>query len=275
MKQYIQLPLLIIIIFTLLNPYQIIHTETLAESNKIFFQNIHLEIIEDRFFLWVKPQQEPTNEGYPMLFLFHGASQHAFSWILPINKWNKYQMSFTADALDQGFFLILLESNRPIRPGPRAWDVFTANNSENNDISYVQAILSWLNNSQLPVNMNSVFCAGFSSGAFMCSRLALNKEHLFNAIALNSGCNADSITLTNRGPQFDLYSSYNLSVNHPPTLLLHGQKDQLVPVQSAINYYQDLTNASVETQLWIASSQGHIWLSIYNTEILNWFNQHA
>lgn len=275
MKRYLHLILLMILIFILINPFQISSSKTQASLQQALLQNIHLNIIEDRFFLWIQPQQPIPEEGYPIIFLFHGATQHAFSWLLPLNKWNKNQMSFSAEALDNGFFLILLESERPITPGPRAWDVFTTNNSANRDIHYVQSIFSWLNQSQLPVNMDSVFCAGFSSGAFMCSRLALNCEQVFDAIALNSGCNADSITLTSRGPEFNLHSSFEVSSNHPPTLLIHGQTDQFVPVKCATNYYQDLINATVETQLLISPSQGHIWLSSYNQDILNWFNQYT
>ncbi|MFO8077196.1 MAG: prolyl oligopeptidase family serine peptidase [Thermoplasmatota archaeon] len=265
--------LAILIILILLFPQQTPLTNIQAEPTSTPLNHVYFNIIHGRFFLYMQPTQQPTAEGYPIIFLFHGASQHAFSWLIGLNKWNKNQMSFATEALDNGFFLILLESNRPIRPGPRAWDVFTTNNSANNDIQYIQSILSWLNQSQLPVNMDSVFCAGFSSGAFMCSRLALNYEHLFNAIAVNSGCNAESITLSQRGPVFDIHSSYNLSADHPPTILLHGQRDQLVPVQCATNYYQDLRNSSVETQILIAPTHGHIWLSAYNQDILNWFSK--
>lgn len=263
-----------ILIILILPLQQASLTHIQADPTSTPLNHVHFTFIYGRFVLYIQPTQQPSAEGYPIIFLFHGASQHAFSWLIGLNKWNKNQMSFATEALDNGFFLIMLESNRPIRPGPRAWDVFTTNNSENNDIRYVQSIVSWLNESQLQVNTNHLFCAGFSSGAFMCSRLALNCEHLFDAIAVNSGCNADSITLTSHGPVFDIHSSYNLSADHPPTILLHGQKDQLVPVQCATNYYQDLRNSSVETQILIEPSQGHIWISAYNLDILNWFTQH-
>ena len=245
-----------------------------SESNTSIPGSIHIECINHRFFLWIEPNTLPPEQGYPVLFLFHGASQHGFSWIIGLNTWSKNQMSFTKKALEQGYFTICLESNRPVRPGPRAWDVFDEKITENDDIQYIKQIISWLETTNFPVNRNNLFCAGFSSGAFMCSRIGLSTSDIFTAIALNSGCNANSITLTNRGPQFDLTTSFNISSNHPPTFLLHGEQDQLVPVNCSKRYHLDLKKAGIDTDLIIDPDKGHIWLSQQNDELLNWFNSY-
>ena len=245
-----------------------------AHKENAFDYDFHINRVDGRFFLWAQPNTSSFENGYPVIFLFHGAAQHAFSWIIPWNKWNRNQVSFTTNALNQGFFVVCLESEKPVRPGPRAWDVFEKNSSKNGDLNYINDVILWLQSSSLEVDLENIFCTGFSSGAFMCSRIGISKESLFNAIALNSGCNADSITLTMRGPLFDLNKIFNLSVHHPPTLILHGKQDQLVPVECGMNYYTDLQKANVSSSLLIEPKMGHIWLKDFNQEILDWFSQH-
>jgi poly(3-hydroxybutyrate) depolymerase len=237
--------------------------------------SVHIERINERFFLWAQPESPLPAHGYPVVFLLHGAAQHAFSWMFGLTAWSKAQLSFTNHALQEGFFVIMLESQRPVTPGPRAWDVFEQNITQNQDIEYITNIISWLSTTKSDVvNSTHLYCTGFSSGAFMCSRLGLSADHLFSAIALNSGCNADSIRLTNRGPEFNFTFSHNLSKTHPPTLLLHGEQDRLVPVQGSITYHADLQRAGVETFLLVNPDNGHIWLKEYNEEIINWFITH-
>ena len=271
MKNNIKVISILAIFIVFLSTYNVIS----IKNEKInIMDEVKIEFINSRFFLWIKPDTGPPLDGYPVIFLFHGASQHAFSWINDYNKWNKNQMSFTKDAIEQGFFIVILESKRPIWPGPRAWDVFNNNLSENLDFQYIQNIIHWFELSDLKVNLKNLYCVGFSSGAFMCSKMALYFENLFNAIALNSGCNADSIILTKRGPIFNITRSYNISKNHPPSLLLHGEKDKLVPVNCSINYFNDLQKAEVETDLIVNKNEGHVWLQMNNHDILNWFNKY-
>ncbi len=265
--------IVIVFIFIILFSSQ----QGIAFQEKPFFaiRNIHFESVDARFFLWMQPQKDPGPEGYPVLFLFHGASQHAFSWIMGINKWSRSQMSFATQALDEGFVLIFLQSQRPVRLGPRAWDVFEQDSTVNKDIAYVNSIISWIRETQADVmDVDTLFATGFSSGAFMCSRLALSPEMPFKAFALHSGCNADSITLTNRGPVFNFTFSHNLSTNHPPTLIVHGKQDQIVPVEGGLTYHGDLKKAGVQTDILLSEEGGHIWLTEFNNEILSWFQNY-
>ncbi len=236
---------------------------------------IQIGLTNNRFFLWSQPNQDAPDEGYPVILLFHGAGQHAFSWILGWNQWNKAQKTFPQVALCQGYLIVYLESQRPIRPGPRAWDVFTIQATENKDIIYVQSIIDYLESLPINIDTNNLFCAGFSSGAFMCSRLALNCGELFSAVALNSGCNADRIILTNRGPVFNFSKTVDTPTSHPPTLLLHGTTDQLVPIGCSTQYQSDLHEVNIPCMLIIDPTQGHIWLSSQNNQILQFFDQYA
>ena len=265
-------PIIIIIIILLLMTQSVY---SLNIKEKINQKNLfHIEFIEERFFLWSQPKIIAPENGYPVIFLLHGASQHAFSWFIYLNSWNENQISFTEQALKEGYFIISLESHRPIWPGPRAWDIFNNNYSENNDFQYIFNVISWIETRTLNIDSNNLFCAGFSSGAFMCSKLAITFDYIFNAIAINSGCNAESITLTNKGPIFNTTASYNLSQNHPPTIILHGELDRFVPVGCAINYYSDMQKEEIDTKLIIDENKGHIWLKNYNEEIIQWFNKY-
>ena len=237
--------------------------------------NSHFVLLDNgRFFLWFQPDNTPPENGYPVILLFHGAAQHAFSWVLEWNPWTINQVSFGQQALDSGFYIICLESKKPIMPGPRAWDVFEEDPNKNNDIQYISEVLNWIKEYKPDVDSNKIYCAGFSSGAFMCSRLALSYDPIFSAMAINSGCNAQSITLTKFGPIFNFTTQYSISKNHPPTLLLHGAQDTIVPLQCATNYYRDLQNSLIDSKLIIEEDLGHIWLKSKNSDILEWFQSH-
>jgi len=240
-----------------------------------FIKDFNINFFKNRFILYKTPYISPPKDGFPVLFLFHGAVQHAFSWFLGLNIWNKAQVSFTKCVLDNGFFVISFESLKPIKPGPRAWDCFEKNDTLNSDILFVKEVINWLKNHSLPVDINNIFCAGLSSGAFFCSRLAQSYDYPFKGIILNSGCNADSISITNSGPIFNCSTGFNISFFHPPTLIIHGKKDRLVSCDCAESYYQDLKDNNVDVTRFIDEDGGHIWLKNYNDLIVDWLKQHS
>ncbi len=247
-------------------------TIRILEKNFVFGFNI--KFIDERFVLYKQPAGENPENGYPIIFLFHGAVQHAFSWFLGFNIWGDAQTSFTKSALENNFFVIGLESQKPIRPGPRGWHSFEKNISQNNDISYVNSVISWLENSLLPVDTENIYAAGFSSGAFMCSRIAQSIGNKFKGVILNSGCNANSIDITNKGPVFNFSKGFNIPSFHPPALLIHGEKDMIVPTKGSESYYYDLNKSNINTTKLFDESKGHIWLKDFNNEIIKWIKTH-
>jgi len=206
-----------------------------------------------------------------LLFLLF-TDQHAFSWFLPLNPWNVEQNMFLRDAIDKGYLVVAPDSIRPYIIGPRAWDSFTKDVSENKDLQFILDIIDWLNNSNLPVDVNNVFGAGFSSGGFMCSRIGYCLGSNFNALAVHSGVNAESVKITLLGPVFDCESDLNLPSNHPPTVIIHGEKDPIVPMNCAIHFYNELLRHEIPAEILIDSDGEHIWLSDFNDEILDWFD---
>ncbi len=109
----------------------------------------------------------------------------------------------------------------------------------------------------------------------MASRLAHFFGPLFTAVAIHSGANADSITLGDRGPEFDCISPQNFSPSHPPCLIIHGGKDHLVPPECGIHFYEELQREGIDSQLLFSMWGRHIWLSWYSEDIFEWFGTHT
>ena len=63
---------------------------------------------------------------------------------------------------------------------------------------------------------------------------------------------------------------------HPPTLLFHGDKDELVPIQQSDLLAQRFREVGVPHKLIVARGEGHGWRPVdaYQVEILKWFDQH-
>jgi poly(3-hydroxybutyrate) depolymerase len=236
--------------------------------------DFNVETIGDRYFLWKMPPNTTPENGYPVLFLAHGAAQHPFSWFIGLNAWGKEQTSFALAALERGFLIIAPASQRPIQYGPRAWDAFTNNLTDSKDLQFFHDMLIWIETINTPINWDAVYCAGFSSGAFMASRIAHASGDRFAGIIVHSGANAEAMTLTERGPVFDCNSSYEFPVNHPPTLIVHGGSDQFVPSECGLHYYDELVRNGFDATLLFDPTGGHIWLSDFNEGILDWIDLH-
>jgi predicted esterase len=125
-------------------------------------------------------------------------------------------------------------------------------------------------NEQYSFDLDHVFCAGFSSGGFMTSRLAKIFPTYFSGLIIHSGTDADSISFTDRGPEFDCDSPQLYSATHPPTLVVHGEKDQLVPYKCGLHLYDELRRNNITASLLTDAEKGHIWLSSRSNEMIEW-----
>ncbi len=247
--------------------------KALASKDDSVFLNFNFQLMDDRYFLWALPQAPSSSTGYPVLFLFHGAAQYPFAWFIGLNSWSKAQTSFTNIALNNGFLVIAPSSQRPIQPGPRAWDIFTKDISESEDLQFVSRMLDWLKSINTPIDWDRIYCTGFSSGAFMTSHIAQYFGDRFAGVIVHSGANAESITLSDRGPVFDCTSPYEFPKNHSSTLIVHGGSDGFVPSECGIHYYDELLRCGFDATLLFDSDGGHIWLSEYNEEIISWLKR--
>lgn len=234
---------------------------------RVSFQN-------QRLILFQPPSLVKPASGYPVLFLLHGASQYPFAWFFPWNQWSYQQSSFAQKAINAGFFVIAPSSGRPIRPGFHAWSSFISDISDSEDLQLFQSLFSWIENQSDLLDKNHVYCAGFSSGGFMTSRLAKVFPDKFAAVLIHSGTDADSITFTIKGPEFDCESPKVYHPNHPPTLIVHGETDSLVPYECGLHLYEELQRNNIDSTLLTNEEKGHIWLSSLSEEMIDWFQSY-
>ena len=272
---FIQIPISIGIDTNVSDSINIFNRKTnfIYESLPWFF-NVHFEFINGRFFIWKQPEIDPPDEGFPALILLHGAVQHAWAWFSNSGKWGREQTKFTESALDEGYFVIALDSKRPVWPGPRAWDAFSKEIENNEDLQLLDSILNWLNNSNLNVNVSNVFCVGFSSGAFMCSRIGQTFGSKIKGLVIHSGANVDTLEITWKGPFFNISKPLNISANHPPTLIVHGNKDSLVRIECGLHLFNDLQRAGIDSEILVLENGEHIWLNEFTGNILDWIDSH-
>jgi acetyl esterase/lipase len=69
---------------------------------------------------------------------------------------------------------------------------------------------------------------------------------------------------------------YHASSDDPPTLIIHGDADNLVPIQQAELVLEKLKGAGVETSLVVKKGAGHGWGDILKdtATIADWFDSH-
>lgn len=130
---------------------------------------------------------------------------------------------------------------------------------------------------ELKVKYNSidskVYLTGFSNGAFMAQRLAIDYPSLVNGVAISSG----SIGTTSK----------SLKPTSPmPILLLHGEKDEIVPIeggvgstdpdfnwlsfQETLSAWQAVNGTTTRTESITYPEDTHQW---HNWRILNVWNK--
>jgi acetyl esterase/lipase len=69
---------------------------------------------------------------------------------------------------------------------------------------------------------------------------------------------------------------YHVTPDDPPTLIIHGDQDRLVPLQQSEIIVEKLKKAGVETRIIVKKGAGHGWLTIGDDTrfCVDWFDQH-
>jgi len=97
------------------------------------------------------------------------------------------------------------------------------------------------------IDEENIFATGISSGGYMTSRMAEAYNdpndpnegiYRFNALAIMAGSWCTCI-----GGYCNVPVPRDLPSNHPPTLFLHGERDRTVPMDTAVEYYDNLVEA--------------------------------
>jgi acetyl esterase/lipase len=69
---------------------------------------------------------------------------------------------------------------------------------------------------------------------------------------------------------------WHVSPDDPPTLIIHGDQDRLVPLQQSELIIEKLKKAGVKTNLVVKKGAGHGWLSLDKDEaqLIDWFDKY-
>ena len=69
---------------------------------------------------------------------------------------------------------------------------------------------------------------------------------------------------------------YHVTADTPPTLIVHGDKDTLVPIQQAQVFIDKCREAEVECELFVKEGGGHGWMNMQAEveRMADWFDKH-
>ncbi|KAL1529865.1 hypothetical protein AB1Y20_000796 [Prymnesium parvum] len=161
-------------------------------------------------------------------------------------------------------------SNIPPYDGDEVEDLYLWNYTSPDHAMLMNFLHAAENASIGPLDTSRLHAAGFSSGAYMVSRLARWQYQRFASLSLNAGamyycggeyCPAPRKFLT---PYFG---------EHPPTLFLHGDKDDVVSRSSVVDYYTRLLNSSIKSRLVTQADAVHQWLDAAPDEVVSWIQE--
>ncbi len=114
------------------------------------------------------------------------------------------------------------------------------------------------------LDSQALHAMGISSGGYMTSRMAIAYPSRFRRLAVHSASYATCSGLLCSVPD-------TLSSNHPPTLLLHGGQDVIVPIDTARAYADALATSGVDAAMVVDPEAGHAWLAEAPEIIEAWF----
>jgi dipeptidyl aminopeptidase/acylaminoacyl peptidase len=216
---------------------------------------------------WQTPTSPPPPAGYPVALVFQG------SWVGPDNTWlversmpfgGYFQALLQARLLERGYVVIAPEAEAGVAwqtNSPRAFE-------RTRDYVFMAALLDAIRFGEFgPSDPARLYATGISSGGYMTSRMAISFPGRFRALAIQSASYARCY-----GP---LCSVPALPPDHPPTLLLHGADDRVVPVATMWRYANALSAAGLESDVIVDEGVGHAWLPEAPDRVVAWFESHG
>src|SRR5690554_1610232 len=194
--------------------------------------------VTPRIVHWQVPVGQAPPAGWPVAILFQGTlfSADTFWDAETSDGFGGYnQVLLSRALLDAGFAVITPEARLA---GSGAWETNIppmASNWENSgDHAFMRDIFAAIDAGDFGDNDGSrLFASGISSGGYMTSRMELAYRSRFTALAIQSGSWA-----TCAGPVCELPTT--IDGGHLPTLFLHGGKDEIVPIETMLDYYDAL-----------------------------------
>lgn len=218
---------------------------------------------------WQLPPGSQPADGWPVAILFQGAFSSAqLNWeARPGNAYGGYHQVRTIEKLLQSGFAVL--TPEALVEGSTYWQTnvppYTTAWQTSADHQMMLDIFTAIEDGTFgPLNPDQMYAAGFSSGGYMTSRMAVAYPERFEALAINSGsfawCSSSACVVPD-----------DLPANHPPTLFLHGAQDATVPIWTMRDYRDELKEQQIPTRTIVDEATGHRWLQATPNAVVEWF----
>jgi len=224
---------------------------------------------DTRRIYWNTPKGEAPAGGFPAVVLYQGSIYGpSLSWdvSLPLSTafGGYYQVVLISKLLDAGFTVL-----QPEAQGGVAWNTNSGGNYDTSpDSVFIPQMLDQMSAGNFgAIDMTRLYATGISSGGYMTSRMAVSYPGKFRALAIESGSYATCV-----GPLCVIPTP--LPADHPPTLFLHGDVDNIVPIATAQAYYNDLVAQGIETKFIEDPTAGHQWIPAAPDAVTTWFLGH-
>ena len=216
---------------------------------------------------WQTPLTPAPPGGYPVVVMYQGSfAGPSLTWatLTPSAAFAGFQQGrLQAMLLDHGFTVIA-----PSAAVGVAWQTNSGIPYDaSTDKGVIDALLAAIEVGQYgPADKARLYATGISSGGYMTSRMAVSHEGKFRALAVHSGSYATCLGSVCNIP--------SLPSDHPPTLILQGAKDNLVPIATAQSYHDKLVASGLESTMVVDPMAGHEWLTVSPERITDWFSTH-
>ncbi len=189
----------------------------------------------------------------------------------------EHESVFIQQLTEVGFVVIAPTANQIVPylifPSVTAWEAnivpYSQNFERTRDFALSKALFESLETiADRPVDRNNIFLAGFSSGGYMASRLALEAEfaNKIRGIIIHSAsygtCLASQCSIPRDLPDW-----------HPPTLLVSNKDDSIVPHYTVEMYLSRLEKNKIPTQTLFSNQGDHAWNKDHPQQILLWTRQ--
>lgn len=261
----------------------------LPPSNRIIcsYQSVNYPVDESkrltRSVLYELPIGKAPKGGWPVVLLYQGSlfgqplTNFHYNSLMPFGGF--YEGKLIQKLLDNGYAVIYPSAINVIPSTNSPLTLFWATNvppfslsdtayKASSDFYYITSILDGIKKGSFgPLNPDKKYATGISSGGYNTSRMAISYPGEFKALAIQSGSYA-----TCSGPLCLVPSS--LPKNHPPTYLLNGLIDPIVPQFTSHLYYDRLLEQGIPTERYIEPTGTHEWFKSSPERILKWFNKY-
>ncbi len=223
----------------------------------------------DRGLHWQVPVGTPPAAGWPVVFMFQGSffSANTFWDVAPGMPFGGWSQGHVLRSLLDAGFAVLTPKTRA--DGSTYWDTnvvpFSSDWPSSDDHRLLLKIFEGVAAGTYgPLDASRMYATGISSGGYMTSRMAASYPGKFRALAIAAGSWA-----TCGGALCSIPAT--LPADHPPTLFMHGEKDQTVPISTMRAYRDALEAQKTPTQVVTDPNAGHAWLDSAPGDVTGWF----